>query len=147
MMKILVFDMTEESKPTTSISEARIKKTKYYLGRIDIPMSLLVASPSLTGIFQLERPLLLFGYGIKRSGLFDYEPDLEEANRTEFPDIHTFLNLDLFTDPLIDSLTAYNTDRKYVAGGDESTLLLQRASDWLGELNTKRYIRMWLNNL
>lgn len=44
-------------------------------------------------------------------------------------------------------MTAYNIDRKYVSGEDESTLLLQRASDWLSELNTKRYIRMWLNNI
>lgn len=117
-MKLLIFDMTEESKPTTAIAEARIKKTKYFLGRIDIPMSLLVAIPSITGIFRVQRPLLIFGYGIKRAGLFDFEPDLEEANKTEFPDIHTFLNLDLFSDPLIDNMIAYNIDRKYVSGED-----------------------------
>lgn len=45
--------MTEESKPTTSIAEARIKKTKYYLGRIDIPFSMLVSIPTLTGLFNV----------------------------------------------------------------------------------------------
>ncbi len=63
--------MTEESKPTTSIAEARIKKTKYYLGRIDIPFSMLVSIPTLTGLFNVERPLIIFGYGIKKAGLFD----------------------------------------------------------------------------
>ena len=43
-------------------------------------------------------------------------------------------------------MTAYNSDRKYVSG-EESPLLLQKASDWLEDLNTKRYIRLWLNNI
>lgn len=53
MIKLFLFDMTEESKPTTSIAEARIKKCKFYLGRIDIPMSMIVAIPSLTGLFTI----------------------------------------------------------------------------------------------
>lgn len=75
MVKLFLFDMIEESKPTTSIAQARIKKTKYYLGRIDIPMSMMVAIPSLSGLFAIERPLIIFGYGIKKAGLFDNEPD------------------------------------------------------------------------
>jgi hypothetical protein len=63
--------MIEESKPTTAIAEARIKKTKYYLGRIDLPISMMVAIPSLTGIFAIDRPLISFGYGIRKAGLFD----------------------------------------------------------------------------
>lgn len=70
MIKLFVFDMVEESKPTATIAEARIKKTKYYLGRIEIPMSMMVCIPALTGMFAVERPLILFGYGIKKSGLF-----------------------------------------------------------------------------
>lgn len=72
-LKVLVFDITEESKPTTVIAEKRIKQTEYYLGRIDIPMSMLVAIPSLSGFFKLERPLILFGYGIKKAGLYDFD--------------------------------------------------------------------------
>lgn len=58
----------------------------------------------------------------------------------------------MFTDPGIDSIHAYNEDRKFVPGANigsssESTLLLQRCSDWLGNLNTKKYIRLWLNNV
>lgn len=33
-VELFLFDMIEESKPTTSIAEARIKKTKYFLGRV-----------------------------------------------------------------------------------------------------------------
>lgn len=43
-------------------------------------------------------------------------------------------------------MTAYNSDRKFISGS-ESTLLLQRCSDWWEDLNTKRYIRLWLNNI
>jgi len=35
-------------------------------------------------------------------------------NKTENPDLHTYINLDLFTEPLIDSMIAYNSDRKFV---------------------------------
>jgi hypothetical protein len=52
----------------------------------------------------------------------------------------------MFTDPLIDNIHAYNSDRKFVTGA-ESTLLLQMASDWLSSLNTNLYIRLWLNNI
>lgn len=45
--------MVESSLPTTAISNVSIKKTKFYLGRIDIPMSMLVAIPSLTGLFAV----------------------------------------------------------------------------------------------
>jgi len=30
----------------------------------------MVCIPALTGMFAVERPLILFGYGIKKSGLF-----------------------------------------------------------------------------
>lgn len=60
----------------------------------------------------------------------------------------TFVNMDIFTDPLIDSIVAYNEDRKFVTGAyHESTILLQKCSDWLSDLNTKQYIRLWLNNI
>jgi len=74
-IKLFAFDMLEESKPTQKIAEARIKKSKYYLGRIDIPFSFLVAVPWITGLFKLDRPLLIFSYGIRRAGLFDFEGD------------------------------------------------------------------------
>ena len=44
--------MNEESKPTTVIAEARIKKTKYFLGKVSIPLSMLVAIPSVSGLFR-----------------------------------------------------------------------------------------------
>ena len=68
------------------------------------------------------------------------------SKKTENPDIHTYLNLDLFTDPTVDTLMAYNTDRKFITGA-EDTILLQKASDWLEDLNTKRYMKLWLNNI
>ncbi len=34
-------------------------------------MSMLVAIPSLTGIFPIERPLIIFGYGVKKATGFD----------------------------------------------------------------------------
>lgn len=34
---------------------------------------MMVSIPSLTGGFALERPLIIFGYGIKKAGLFDRE--------------------------------------------------------------------------
>lgn len=33
-LKLFVFDMLEESKPTQAISEARVKKTKVFIGKI-----------------------------------------------------------------------------------------------------------------
>jgi hypothetical protein len=43
----------------------------------------------------------------------------------------SYINLDLFTEPAIDTLiSSYNTERKFIAG-EENTLLLQKASDWL----------------
>jgi hypothetical protein len=71
MMKLFLFDMVESSISTTAISNVNIKKTKYYLGRIDIPMSMLVAIPSITGLFAVERPLVIFGYGIKKTANYD----------------------------------------------------------------------------
>lgn len=65
MIKLFLFDFVEEVMPVTKIAQVNIRKTKYYIGRIDIPMSMLVAIPSLTGLFAIERPLVLFGYGIK----------------------------------------------------------------------------------
>jgi len=44
-------------------------------------------------------------------------------------------------------LLAYNSDRKFIPGSGENPLVLQRASDWLDELNTKRYVRLWLSNI
>lgn len=114
-IKLFLFDIVESSLPTTAIANVSIKKTKYYLGRIDIPMSMLVAIPSLTGLFAVERPLVVFGYGIKKAG-GDMESDIEELNKTEYPETLTLINLDMFSDPLIDSMTAYNEDRKFVTG-------------------------------
>jgi hypothetical protein len=67
MIKLFLFDMAENSKPVMAISSTHLKKTKYYLGRIDIPMSMMVAIPSLSGQFAIERPLILFGYGVSTS--------------------------------------------------------------------------------
>jgi hypothetical protein len=116
MIKLFLFDLVEESKPTTAIAEARVKKTKYYLGRVDVPLSMMVAIPSLTGVFAFDRPLISFGYGIKKAGLFDNDLDPEDENKTVFPETNTFINLSLFTDPLIDSIHAYIADRKFVTG-------------------------------
>jgi hypothetical protein len=41
---------------------------------------------------------------------------------------------------------AFNADRKALPGGDNSEIL-QTAIDWIEGLNTKRYIRMWLNDI
>lgn len=115
-LKVFCFDMIEESKPTQAIAEARVKKTKFYLGRYDIPFSFLMSVPSVSGLYKLNRPLVQFGYGIKRTGLFDSDVDPEEMARTENPDIHTYMNLDIFTEPMIDNMIAYNTDRKAIQG-------------------------------
>ena len=67
--------MIEESKPTQALSEARVKKSKFYLGRIDVPFSFIMSIPSVSGMYKIDRPLIQFGYGMKRSGLFDdHEP-------------------------------------------------------------------------
>jgi hypothetical protein len=81
-IRVFVFDMREESKATQAISEARVKKTKFYLGRIDVPLAFLVAVPSLSGLYKVDRPLIVFGYGIRRSGLFDFENEAEEQSKT-----------------------------------------------------------------
>ena len=52
-IKLFAFDMFEESKPTQAISQARIKKSKFYLGRIDIPLSFLIAIPTVSGLYKL----------------------------------------------------------------------------------------------
>lgn len=70
-LKAYVFDISEESKPTQAISEARVKKSKFYLGQIDIPFSFLMAIPTVSGMFKVDRPLIQLGYGIRKSGLFD----------------------------------------------------------------------------
>lgn len=54
--------MYEESQPTNTISELKVKKTKYYLGHIQIPLSTVICVPRITGFFRVNRPLLLFGY-------------------------------------------------------------------------------------
>ena len=66
----MVFDMIEESKPTQAISEARVKKSKFYLGKIEVPFAFLLAVPSVSGMFKIDRPLIQLGYGIRKSGLF-----------------------------------------------------------------------------
>jgi hypothetical protein len=33
-MKIILYDYTEESKPTDAFSKIAVKKTKFYIGRI-----------------------------------------------------------------------------------------------------------------
>lgn len=72
-IRVVVFDMREESRATQAISQATVKKTKYYLGRIDVPFAFLVAVPSSSGLYRMDRPLVSFGYGVRRAGLFDYE--------------------------------------------------------------------------
>lgn len=64
MIKLFLFDMAENTKPVLALASTHLKKTKYYLGRIDIPMSMMVAIPSLSGQFAVERPLILFGYTV-----------------------------------------------------------------------------------
>jgi len=66
----LVFDITEESKPTNAIAKIEIKKTKYYIGRIEIPFSLITVVPSLSGQWKLDRPLIIFSYGIMKKEMF-----------------------------------------------------------------------------
>ena len=95
-IKAFVFDITEESKPTQAFSEARVKKNKFYLGQIDIPFSFLMAIPSVSGMYKLDRPMIIFGYGVRKSGLFD-DQENEEVPRAENLNIHTYINLDLFT--------------------------------------------------
>ena len=53
IIKLFLFDYVEETLPVTKISQVNIKKSKYYLGRIDVPMSMLVAIPSLSGLFAV----------------------------------------------------------------------------------------------
>ncbi len=62
----MLFDITEESKPTNRIAKIEIKKTKYYIGRIEIPFSLITVIPSLSGLWKVDRPLIIFSYGIMR---------------------------------------------------------------------------------
>jgi hypothetical protein len=63
-MKVMLFDITEESRQTKAIGKILIKKTKYYLGRIEIPFSLITVIPSLSGLWKLDRPLIMFSYGM-----------------------------------------------------------------------------------
>lgn len=59
---ITLFDVYEESQPTNTISELKVKKTKYYLGNIQIPLSTFLTIPKISGFFKINRPLMLFGY-------------------------------------------------------------------------------------
>ena len=52
-IRVLVFDMTEESKATQSVTQMRVKKSKYYLGRIDVPFSFIVTVPSISGLYRM----------------------------------------------------------------------------------------------
>jgi len=53
------------------------------MGRVDIPFSFMIAIPSISGLFQLERPLICLGYGTRRHGLFDYDGEQpEEMTKT-----------------------------------------------------------------
>jgi hypothetical protein len=52
------------------------------MGRIDIPFSFLVAVPSVSGLFKLDRPLIIFGYGVRRGGLFDEGSDAIDETKT-----------------------------------------------------------------
>jgi hypothetical protein len=54
--------------------------------------------------------------------------------------------MDITLTPAIDHSVAYNGDRQFFSG-EEDPLFLQHANDWLEQLNLKRYIRLWLNNL
>jgi hypothetical protein len=57
-----LFDIVEESRPTQAVAEIRIKKAKFYLGSIEIPLSSLISLQKITGTFRLRRPLVVFGY-------------------------------------------------------------------------------------
>ena len=69
-MKVMVFDITEDSKPTTAISNISIKKTKYFIGKIEIPFSLITVMPAISGLFRLDRPLVIFSYGLMKKEMF-----------------------------------------------------------------------------
>jgi hypothetical protein len=77
----------------------------------------------------------MFSYGIMKKELLAND-NLQGSENYPSPnqprgDIPTLLNLDIFTEPAIDSFIAYNTDRKFIVGPEENPLLLQRASDWI----------------
>ena len=57
-----LFDIVEESRPTHAADEIRIKKTKFYLGSVEVPLSTLISLPKLSGTFRVRRPLMIFGY-------------------------------------------------------------------------------------
>ena len=78
-IRIFIYDMNEESKATQAFSEFRAKRSKFYLGRIDVPFSFLIAIPSVSGLFRLQRPLITYGFGVRRAGLFDLENEEEQS--------------------------------------------------------------------
>ncbi len=93
----------------------------------------------------MERPLVMFSYGIMKKELLANDGESHSSELRS--DIPSLLNIDIFTEPVIDTFIAYNTDRKFIVGPEENPLLLQRASDWLESLNTKRYVKLWLNDI
>lgn len=70
VIKLIVFDITEKSKSTSEYTKISIKKSKFYLGRIQVPFSLITVMPTVNGIFKLERPFIIFSYTVKKQGLF-----------------------------------------------------------------------------
>jgi hypothetical protein len=70
-MKIFLYDIIQEREVNRNLSETIVKRRKYFLGRIEVPFSMFPAIPSLTGMFKIERPFVLFGYGVKEKGILD----------------------------------------------------------------------------
>lgn len=112
---INLFDINEVSKPTQAIDEISIKKRKFYLGTLEIPLSSLISLPKISGSFKIKRPVILFGYStVHHPVLSSPEQDLEF--RTENPTVATYVNIDVSLSPVIDNSLAYSSDRKFFGG-------------------------------
>ena len=141
---VTLFDMHEESQPTNTLSELKVKKTKYYLGNIVVPLATFVTIPKLSGFFKINRPLMIFGFTTMPQPILGQE-EPEGQYKNENPLVPTHLSLNISVAPAIDSSFAFANDRKFL-NGEEKSEFLQYASDWLDQLNIKRYIRLWVNN-
>ena len=100
---------------TNAITEMKVKKTNYYLGHIQIPLSTLICMPKLSGFFKINRPLLLFGYNTIPHTILGHN-DNEGTYKSENPLAPSHLSLNLTVNPIIDSSFAYANDRKFLIG-------------------------------
>lgn len=57
-----LFDNIEEVRPSYAADETRIRRGRFFLGSIDLPLSTFISLPKISGKFRVRRPLLLFGY-------------------------------------------------------------------------------------